>query len=64
MQQEVVATQADFARLIQENPVAAAQLKSIVLERENAALQAELEKLRNGHAEGQGIPEEETEEVG
>jgi len=63
MQQEVVATQADFARLIQENPIAAAQLKSIVLERLNAELMAELEKARNGHAEGQGIPEE-AQEVG
>jgi hypothetical protein len=56
-------TDADLQTLLAQNPLAAEQLRRIMAERQNAELTAELEKARNGHAEGQGIPEE-AQEVG
>lgn len=45
---EILATPQDVALLIQNHPLAAAQLKAIVLERQKAQLEMELVALRNG----------------
>lgn len=59
MAQDIIPTPQDFALLLQQNPLAAAQLKAIVLERENAELEAKLAEYtatkENGHAtQGEG----------
>lgn len=41
-------TQQDIAQMLQANPLAAEQLKSIALARQNAELQTQMEELRNG----------------
>jgi hypothetical protein len=64
-QAEFIAKPEDFARLIQENPLAQAQLRVIVLAREKAELEAKLVEYtaakENGHAsqgEEEGVQEQ------